>query len=88
MLPTKAVIPMSSTALNTAQARNFGTIATDGYSICQLNYTRDTWVKLVQPPSPYAGDEAKLLCQHSGQAWVAWVPGHGEVVLDRSYFYV
>ncbi len=54
---------------------------------CHITYTRDTWVKLLQPPSPYAAQEAKLLCQESGNTWVAWVPDHGEIVLDRSYFY-
>jgi hypothetical protein len=28
-----------------------------------------------------------LLCQESPDTWVAWVPDHGEVVLDRSQFY-
>lgn len=54
---------------------------------CRITYTRDTWVKLWQVPSAYAADEAKLLCQASDNAWVAWVPDHGEVVLDRSHFY-
>jgi hypothetical protein len=79
---------MSSTALNAAQSLDLGSIATEWYLACRLNYTRDTWVKLLQAPSPYAEDEAKLLCQHSAQTWVAWVPGHGEVVIDRSHFYI
>lgn len=55
--------------------------------VCHITYTRDTWVKLLELPSEYALDEAKLLCQKSDNAWVAWVPNHGEVVLDRSDFY-
>lgn len=55
--------------------------------VCHITYTRDTWVKLLQTPGIYAADEAKLLCQASESAWVAWVPDHGEVVLDRSHFY-
>lgn len=75
---------MASITLKTAPASS---VAVGWPLACQLNYTRDTWVKLVQPPSPYADDEAKLLCQQSAQAWLAWVPGHGEVLLDRSHFY-
>ncbi|HSM83535.1 MAG TPA: hypothetical protein VLS96_17750 [Nodosilinea sp.] len=55
--------------------------------VCHITYTRDTWVKLLQAPNAYAADEAKLLCQASESAWVAWVPDHGEIVLDRSHFY-
>jgi hypothetical protein len=55
--------------------------------VCHITYTRDTWVKLLHLPSEYAFDEAKLLCQESPDTWVAWVPDHGEVVLDRSHFY-
>ena len=55
--------------------------------VCHTTYNRDAWVKLVQPLSNYGFDEAKLLCQESPNTWVAWVPDHGEVVLDRSHFY-
>ncbi|NJL49558.1 MAG: hypothetical protein HC929_21655 [Leptolyngbyaceae cyanobacterium SM2_5_2] len=54
---------------------------------CHITYTRDTWVTLLQLPSQYAAREAKLLCQASPNTWVAWVPDHGEIVLDRSHFY-
>lgn len=57
------------------------------YSVCQINYTRDTWVNLLQPPSYFAYEKAKLLCQASEDTWAAWVPDHGEVLLDRSHFY-
>ncbi|MBE9191602.1 hypothetical protein IQ230_14850 [Gloeocapsopsis crepidinum LEGE 06123] len=62
-------------------------IASGWNPVCQITYTRDTWVKLLQSPSEYAFDEAKLLCQESPDTWLAWVPDHGEVVLDRSDFY-
>jgi hypothetical protein len=62
-------------------------VALDWNPVCHITYTRDTWVKLLQRPNPYAADEAKLLCQGSDNVWVAWVPDHGEVVLDRSHFY-
>lgn len=55
--------------------------------VCHITYDRDTWVKLVQPPSVYAFDQAKLICQASSTTWIAWVPDHGEVTLDRSDFY-
>ncbi|MBW4604643.1 MAG: hypothetical protein KME29_35060 [Calothrix sp. FI2-JRJ7] len=55
--------------------------------VCHITYTRDTWVKLLQAPSEYAFDEAKLLCQESPDTWVAWVPDYGEVILDKSHFY-
>lgn len=58
-----------------------------GNPVCRINYTRDTWVKLMHLPSDYAFDEAMLLCQESQDTWVTWVPSHGEVVLDRSHFY-
>ena len=62
-------------------------ITSDWNPVCHITYNRDTWVKLLQSPSDYAFDEAKLLCQESPETWVAWVPGHGEVVLDRNQFY-
>jgi hypothetical protein len=62
-------------------------IAPLSYPVCRITYSRDTWVQLFHPPSDYAGEEAKLLCQGAGTTWIAWVPGHGEVILDRSHFY-
>ncbi|MUL38893.1 hypothetical protein [Gloeocapsopsis dulcis] len=64
-----------------------GAIASGWKPVCHITYTRDTWVKLLQLPSEYAFDEAKLLCQESLDTWSAWVPDHGEVVLHRSHFY-
>lgn len=62
-------------------------IASGWSPVCHITYNRDAWVKLLQPPSEYAFDEAKLLCQESPNTWVAWVPDCGEVVLDKSHFY-
>ncbi|MES1022980.1 hypothetical protein ABN584_08780 [Gloeocapsa sp. BRSZ] len=64
-----------------------GAIAASWNPVCHITYTRDTWVKLLQSPSEYAFEEAKLLCQESSDTWLAWVPDHGEVLLDRSDFY-
>lgn len=64
-----------------------GAIAAAWNPVCHIVYNRDTWVKLLQPPSDYAADEAKLLCQDTPHTWLAWIPDHGEVTLDRSDFY-
>lgn len=71
-------------ALDTAATNNH---AASWNPVCHITYTRDTWVKLLQPLSDYAADEAKLLCQSSHNTWVVWVSDHGEAVLDRSEFY-
>ncbi len=63
------------------------TSAIDWNPVCHITYDRDTWVKLVRPPSVYAFDEGKLICQDSSTTWIVWVPDHGEVTLDRSDFY-
>ncbi|GAB4146332.1 MAG: hypothetical protein Fur0046_24270 [Cyanobacteria bacterium J069] len=55
--------------------------------VCHITYSRDAWVKLLQPLSAYSFQEAKLLCQAAADRWVAWVPDHGEVILNRSDFY-
>ncbi len=75
------------TALDYAPAFPLERAVADSWNpVCHITHNRDTWVKLIQPPSDYAFDEAKLLCQESPETWVAWVPGHGEVVLDRNQF--
>lgn len=79
-LPTKLSDELPVSALETA-------IASGWNPVCHITYNRDAWVKLLQPPSEYSFDEAKLLCRESPDTWVAWVPNHGEVVLDRSHFY-
>lgn len=74
--PICSVVPEMETA-----------IASGLNPVCHITYSRDAWVKLLHPPSEYGFDEAKLLCQESPNTWIAWVPDHGEVILDRSHFY-
>jgi hypothetical protein len=62
-------------------------IASGWNPVCKITYTRDTWVKLLGGITPFAHDEAMLLCAESGDRWVMWVPEHGEAILDRSQFY-
>lgn len=76
------ITPVYSTASALERA-----IAAALYPVCHTPYNRDTWVKLLQPPSEYAFDEAKLLCQESPTTWIAWVPNYGEVLLDHGDFY-
>ncbi|MCM1985131.1 hypothetical protein [Lyngbya confervoides] len=59
----------------------------EGYPVCRITYNRDAWVKMLQPPNEYSAEDAKLLCQESENTWVAWVPDHGEIILDRSNIY-
>ncbi|MBW4642723.1 MAG: hypothetical protein KME23_06945 [Goleter apudmare HA4340-LM2] len=41
-----------------------------------------TWVKLLQLPNPFSFEEALLLCPVSDHEWLAWIPDHGEAVLQ------
>jgi hypothetical protein len=50
------------------------------------SYQPSTWVHLLEPLSPLSFDEALLLCQHSENEWIAWVPDHGEIILNTSQF--
>lgn len=50
-------------------------------------HTDPVWVQLAALPSLYSHDHAMLLCRHSEDEWVAWVPDHGEVILHRSEFF-
>lgn len=52
----------------------------------QPEYQVNTWVHLLQQPSDYSYEEALLLCQLSAQEWVAWIPDHGEAVLNVRQF--
>ena len=54
---------------------------------CNLILAPDTWVHLLKLPSEYSYDEALLLCDLGEDQWVAWVPNHGETVLDARDFY-
>jgi hypothetical protein len=44
------------------------------------------WVRLLELPSPLSFNEALLLCQCSDEQWVAWIPDHGEAILDIKQF--
>lgn len=62
------------------------------YPACMLNwskpqeYEENTWVKLLELKSEFSFDEALLLCQHSEDEWLAWIPDHGEAVLNAKQF--
>jgi hypothetical protein len=49
-------------------------------------FQADTWVQLLELPSTFSFDEALLLCQISESEWVAWIPDHGETVLNTCQF--
>jgi hypothetical protein len=48
----------------------------------------NTWVQLLEPESfsPLCHDEALLLCQISNWEWAAWIPDHGEAVINIEQF--
>ncbi len=48
----------------------------------------DTWVQLLEPESfsRLCQDEALLLCQISNWEWDAWIPDHGEAVINIDQF--
>ena len=54
---------------------------------CNLTLSPNTWVHLLKLPSEYSYDEALLLCDLGEDKWVAWIPNHGETVLDARDFY-
>lgn len=56
------------------------------YASASLEYQASTWVNLLEPPSAFSYDEALLICQQSEDEWLAWVPDHGEVVLNTRQF--
>lgn len=62
-------------------------IATNWNPVCHITYNRDSWVKLNQSPNAFSDKEALLLCEKSSGIWVSWVPGYGEILLDKSEFY-
>ncbi|MBN3910357.1 MAG: hypothetical protein HWQ35_28580 [Nostoc sp. NMS1] len=45
------------------------------------------WVNLLQLPNPFSFDEALLLCPISADEWLAWIPDHGEAILNIRHFY-
>ncbi|NJL37119.1 MAG: hypothetical protein HC899_10360 [Leptolyngbyaceae cyanobacterium SM1_4_3] len=54
--------------------------------VAQTTFQASTWVQLSELPNPFSFDEALLLCQQSGDRWLAWVPDHGEILLHKSQF--
>jgi hypothetical protein len=44
------------------------------------------WVKLLLLPNPFSFDEALLLCPVSADEWLAWIPDHGEAILNIRQF--
>jgi hypothetical protein len=46
----------------------------------------NTWVQLLELFNPYSHDEALLLCQISNWEWVAWIPDHGETIVNIEQF--
>jgi hypothetical protein len=49
-------------------------------------YQASDWVHLFQPPTEYSFDEALLLCRQDEDAWVAWIPSYGEIILKEAEF--
>ena len=56
-------------------------------NLSQPEFQPGTWVHLLELPSTFSFDEALLLCDLGEDKWVAWVPNHGETVLDARDFY-
>lgn len=52
----------------------------------QQQFQPDTWVQLLELPSTYSFDQALLLCQLTVDEWLAWIPDHGEAVLNTDQF--
>lgn len=53
----------------------------------QQELSSTVWVQLAALPNPYSHDQALLICRHSEDEWLAWIPDHGEAILHRSEFY-
>ncbi|MEH2000808.1 MAG: hypothetical protein V7L00_19030 [Nostoc sp.] len=49
-------------------------------------FRASTWVRLLLLPNPFSFDEALLLCPISADEWLAWVPDHGEAILNIRQF--
>ncbi|WP_375473671.1 hypothetical protein [uncultured Nostoc sp.] len=49
-------------------------------------FRASTWVNLLQLPKPFSFDEALLLCPVSADDWLAWIPDHGETILNIGQF--
>ena len=56
------------------------------YRNSQHKLQASTWVKLLELPSTFSFDEALLLCQVTEDEWLAWIPDHGEALLNTRQF--
>lgn len=56
------------------------------YANSQQKLQASTWVKLLELPSTFSFDEALLLCQVTEDEWLAWIPDHGEALLNTRQF--
>jgi hypothetical protein len=57
-------------------------------ALAQPSSTPPVWVQLAALPNPYSHDQGLVLCRHSDDEWLVWVPEHGETILHRSEFFV
>ncbi|MGI2906135.1 hypothetical protein [Tolypothrix sp. VBCCA 56010] len=60
--------------------------STKSYPNSQQKLQASTWVKLLELPSTFSFDEALLLCQVTEDEWLAWIPDHGEELLNTRQF--
>jgi hypothetical protein len=58
----------------------------DSSSTSETEFTASTWVELVYLPSAVSFNQALLLCQCSGNQWLAWIPDYGEILLYTDEF--
>ncbi len=49
-------------------------------------FQASSWVQLLEPLSPFTFDEALLVCQHSEDQWLAWIPDYGQAIIHASQF--
>lgn len=52
----------------------------------QQQFQASTWVQLPELSDLIISDEALLLCQHSEDQWLVWIPDYGEIMLHTSHF--
>jgi hypothetical protein len=60
--------------------------STKSYPNSQQKLQASTWVKLLELKSAFSFDEALLLCQVTEDEWLAWIPDHGEALLNTRQF--
>jgi hypothetical protein len=82
------------TDIRASQPQSDRTSAASTQAWCRLadrptapQFAPSTWVKLFNPPTAFSFDEAWLLCEHSEQKWLAWIPDYGEILLSTDEFY-